>query len=571
MFGVKHREIRLMILRHVIYQLDSKWCIRYNNEVKGKLINRIIKKEEKMKKKLVGLLLCAAMAISSLVGCGSSDPKEEAKSKEAAQETTTKGTEGVFTYAIGGDTGNTINPLTADDRFGLMTCHLLYSPLFYIYPDGTTDYILAESLEASEDGLTYTVKLRSDLKWSDGQPLTADDVVFTYDSVNAENQNMYIDGKPIAVKKVDDLTVTFTLPSVSASSTELISSETSILPKHIFEGGNTFDINMLEEEVVGAGPYLLEEYKTGQYLKFKKNPNYAKGEASIETVVFRVIEKDDTAILALQNGEVDAWIGLPDLIEPFQNNESFNITNYSEGRVAYMRLNPKAESMQDKSYREGILRAVDREEIMLASYSDKEFYEVGYSFLPYTNAYYTENVEKWEKDLEKAKELTANGSKNLKICFVEEDSVQTKQALTIQAELKEVGISLELCGMNQAAYMKAAYDLNNTEYDMFLGGYVMGVDPDMYSMLFSSQKDDMINYHNPEIDELFAKGNATLDEAERKVIYEEVQKKVAEEAIFYPFGTNLRTLVTTARVEGIEDAGLVPIYTFGDMSKLKLK
>ncbi len=526
-----------------------------------------------MKKKLVSLLLCAALAASALMGCGSSDPEEEAKSKAAAEGKTeaAKGTDGVFTYAIGGDTGNTLNPLTADDRFGLMTCHLLYSPLYYVYPDGKTENILAESMEPSEDGLTYTMKLKPDLKWSDGKPLTADDVVFTYESINAENQNLYIDGKPIAVEKVDDLTVKFVLPSVSASATEILTSEASILPKHIFEGRKTFDINMLEEEVVGAGPYTLEEYKTGQYLKFKKNPNYANGEAEIETVVFRVIEKDDTATLALQNGEVDAWIGLPDLLEPFQDKDQFKITNYSEGRVAYMRLNPMAESMKDKNYREGILRALNRKDIMLAGYSDEEFFELGYSFLPYTNSFYTEDVEKWDQDVEKAKELTANGAKNLKLCYVEEDTVQTNQALTIQAELKEIGITLELAGMNQAAYMKAAYDLNNTEYDMFLGGYVMGVDPDMYSMLFSTQKDDMMNYHNSEIDELFAKGNATLDQAEREKIYAEVQKKVSEEAIFYPFGTNLRTLVTSARVDGIEEAGLVPVYTFGDMSKLKLK
>ena len=62
----------------------------------------------------------------------------------------------------------------------------------------------------------------------------------------------------------------FKLPAVCASAFEIMSSEASILPKHIFEGKNTFDINMLEEEVVGAGPYVLEEYKTGQYLKFKR-------------------------------------------------------------------------------------------------------------------------------------------------------------------------------------------------------------------------------------------------------------------------------------------------------------
>lgn len=529
-----------------------------------------------MKKKLVSILLCAAMALTVMTGCGKSDPEEEAKSKAAAaggtgETKTAAGTDGVFTYAIGGDTGNTLNPLTADDRWGLMTCHLLYAPAYYIYTDGTIDYILAESMEASEDGLTYTMKLKEGLKWSDGEALTADDIVFTYEKQNADSQNLYIEGKPITVEKTDDLTVKFTLPAVSASAFELLSSEVSILPKHVFEGKNTFDINMLEEEVVGAGPYTLEEYKTGQYLKFKKNPDYANGEASIDTIVYKIIEKDDTATLALQNGEVDAWIALPDLLEPFDGNDAFNITNYSEGRVAYMRLNPVAENMKDQSYREGILHALDREEIMLAAYSDKEFYKIGYSFLPYNNSYYSDDVEKWEQDLDKAKELTANGAKSLKLCYVEEDSVQEKQALTIQAELKEIGIQVELVGTNQASYMKIAYDNTNTDYDILLGGYVMGVDPDMYSMLFVSTKDNMINYNNTEVNDLFAKGNSTLDEKERKEIYAEAQRKVSEDAIFYPFGTNLRTLVTTSRVDGIDDAGLVPIYTFGDLSKLKLK
>ncbi len=236
-----------------------------------------------------------------------------------------------------------------------------------------------------------------------------------------------------------------------------------------------------------------------------------------------------------------------------------------------MRLNPKSPNMQEKSYREGVLYAMDREEIMVAAYTDKEFFDLGYSFLPPNNSYYSDDVEKWEQDLDKAKELTADGSKALKLCYVEEDPVQTNQGLTIQAELKEIGIEVELAGMNQAAYMKVAYDNENTEYDIFLGGYVMGVDPDIYSSLFVSTKDNMINYNNAEIDQLFADGNGTLDEDERKEIYDEVQKKVSEEAIFYPFGSNLRTLVTTARVDGLEEAKFVPIYTFGDLSKLELK
>lgn len=526
-----------------------------------------------MLKKWASIFFAVFFAAALLAGCGEKEKPAETGGEETQEEVQTESdvSDSVFTYAIAGDTGNTLNPLTADDRWGLMVNHLLYTPMYFINPDAGVDYILAESMDLSDDGLVYTMKLKEGLKWSDDTPLTAEDVVFTFEKINEQTQNLYVDGKPISLEKVDDLTVKFTLPSVSASAFEMLSAEISILPKHYFEGKNSFDVNLLEEKIVGSGPYVLEEYKTGQYLKFTKNPNYAMGEANIDTIVYRIIEKNDTASLALQNGDIDAWIALPDLLDPFENNEAFRVQNYSEGRVAYLRLNSASPNMQDKNYREGILKALDRSEIMKASYTDEDFYELGYSFLPFNNSYYSEDVEKWEQDIEKAKQKTAGGPKTLKICYIDEDTVQTNQALTIQTELKEIGIDLELVGVNWAAYMKTANDPADTTYDIYLGGYVMGVDPDAFSSLFMTSKDNMINFNSKEIDALFAKGNASLKKEERREIYNELQRKVSEEAIFYPFGSNLRTLVTSVRVEGIEDAKLVPIYTFGDLSKLKLK
>lgn len=520
-----------------------------------------------MKKRILSLMLALAMTATMLVGCGSSD--DSAKENTASNTGKVEGVDGVLTYAIGGDTGNTLNPITADDRWGLMTCHLLYAPPYFINQDGSVDYILAESMEADETGLVYTMKLKEGLLWSDGEPLTAEDIVYSYESMNATSANLYVDEQPIQVEAVDDVTVKFTLPTVCASAFELLSSEVSIIPKHIFETKGSFDINMLEEEVVGSGPYVLEEYQTGQYLKFTKNPNYANGEANIETIVFKIIESDDTATLALQNGEIDIWVGSPDKLSPYTDNEAFNITSYSEGRVAYMRVNPN--TITDKDQRAGILYAVDREEIMTAAYTDPEFYELGYSFLPTTNAYYTDDVVKYEQDIEKAKELLADCKTNLKLAYVSEDGIQTNMALVIQAELKEVGITVELCGINQAAYIEAAYDTENTDYDILLGGYVMGVDPDMYSSLFMTSKRDMMFYDSEEVDQLFIDGNSTLDEEERAEIYNELQMKISEEAIFYPFGSNLRTLVTNARVGGMEEAKFAAVYTFGDYSKLTLE
>lgn len=322
--------------------------------------------------------------------------------------------------------------------------------------------------------------------------------------------------------------------------------------------------------MVGCGPYTLEEYKTGEYLKFKANPNYVKGKPYIDTLIYRIIEKADTATLAMQNGEADALVISPDQVAQYKDNDAFTLTNYSEGRVPYIRLNVNTDAMKDKNYREGVLYALNRDEIMKAAYTDSDYYKLGYSFLPYDNKYYTDDVEKWDQDVNKAKELTKSGAKSLKLGYIASSTVLEREALAIQAELKEVGINVELEGITDVAYSKMYREKGNKDYDIILGGYVMGSDPDTFASLFSTKKDNGLNYNSPEIDQLFEEGNATLDDAKRVEIYNKAQKLVSEEAIYYPLGTNLRTLVTKKNVDPTE-AKLVPIYTFGDLSKLKFK
>ena len=195
-----------------------------------------------------------------------------------------------------------------------------------------------------------------------------------------------------------------------------------------------------------------------------------------------------------------------------------------------------------------------------------DYASAGYSFLPNNNSYYTENVEKYEQDIEKSKGLTADGSKKLSLCYIGTDSAQDAQALVIQAQLKAVGVDVELNGVDQAAYMAAAYDNENKNYDMYLGGYIMTFDPDGFRDMFGTGQ--MINYASEKVDSLFEQGKTELDPKKRVEIYDELQMEVSKEALFYPFGTDLRILVTNSEIKGIEEAGLVPIYTFEDMSKL---
>ena len=140
----------------------------------------------------------------------------------------------------------------------------------------------------------------------------------------------------------------------------------------------------------------------------------------------------------------------------------------------------------------------------------------------------------------------------------------------IQEQAAEAGINVELYGMDATAESQAMKNPDN-EYDLYYGGYIMGVDPDKYSQLFLTEGAyNYMHYDAPEVDELFAQGRQQTDEAARREIYNELQAKIADMAVFYPVYSNMRLLVTTANVAGMEEAGLVPIYTFEDMSKLSM-
>lgn len=237
-----------------------------------------------------------------LAACGGSNTEETATSSAAGA-----GDDATFTYAISGDPSST-NPINTSDRWGLTVTNMIYSPLVTVEADGTTKNALAESVEPAEDGLSLTVHLKQDVKWSDGEDFTADDVVFTYEQkVKKENGNadsLWVDDQPIAIEKVDEYTVKFVLPTPSAAAISNIATETYIIPEHIFKDVSDFSVSELPEKPVGTGPYQLKEYKRGEYFTFEANENYYGGKPSIQNVTLRIIESTDTAKVALQKGKL---------------------------------------------------------------------------------------------------------------------------------------------------------------------------------------------------------------------------------------------------------------------------
>lgn len=518
-------------------------------------------------KKITTIISALLIATTVLSGCASN---------KGTASTTKPDT---FTYGIDGDPGNSVNVITTSDRYGLMEIKALYSPL-YMYNADKIQYFLAESMTPSADHLSYTAKLRKNVKWSDGKPFTADDVVFTYEQMLKESNGgwaysqLIFNGKPVKVEKIDDYTVKFTLPTVSTPAIELLG-DIFIMPKHIYDGEGNIEKSSKNATPVGTGPYKLAEYKAGQYVKLVANENYFLGKPKIKNVVYRIISDANTAQLALEKGELNALVVQPADIGKIQKaNKNLDVIPYGEGRVAYMDFNLSSKLVQNKDVRKAILYALNREEIIKAAYVSDKYAKPVYTFLPNESKFKSNDAEKYDYSLTKAKELLQkSGVKGLKLklAYTNNNVAQQEQAAIIQQELKAVGIDVELLGMDPTALSEKMKKVQ-TDFDLVFGGYIMGIDPDTFNSLFTSNSDsNYMHYKNPEIDKLFDEGRVESDETKRKEIYNQIQKLMQDDAVFYPILSNNRVLVIDNRLGGIKDASLVPVYTFEDMSKLYYK
>jgi len=481
-----------------------------------------------------------------------------------------------FTYAVAGDPGETVNVITTSDRWGLNAIKLIYSPLFMNNADGI-NWFLATDYE-TEDNLTYTFHLRDDIVWSDGEPFNADDVVFTYTEMEKEENagwaysQLVYDQGTVEVKKVDDFTVSFTFPFLSPTSLEMLS-QIFIMPEHIYKNVEDYEHNDINMHSIGTGPYQVIDYQPGSYVEFEANKNYFKGKPGINRIVYRVLEDSNTAMLALQNGEVDAYQASPAAVEKLDLEAShLKAYSYGEGRIGYMMVN--ANRLSDKKIRQAIFFALNKDEMNQAAFYSEDYYSTPYTFLPTSSQFYTDDVEKYTQDKDKVKALLDEAGVselNLTLGYNGSDDAQKTQAVLIQEQLGSVGINVTLDSSDGTALFTQMADPENT-YDLYLGGYIMGIDPDTFGSLFESGASyNFMHYDIPSIDQLFEAGRTELDQDKRKTIYADLQAVLQDEAVFYPIVSNNKILVVSDSVKGVDEAQLVPVYTFEDTSYLYIE
>ncbi|MFD5020616.1 ABC transporter substrate-binding protein [Paenibacillus sp. NPDC058367] len=434
---------------------------------------------------------------------------------------------------------------------------LLYASLVTVDDKGVPTPELAESWDVSDDQLTYTFHLRKDLKFSDGSPLTADDVAFTwtiqydksYDgssqlpSLNVKGGKAYKDGSATAIegiKVIDPQTVSVTLEQPNA--TALVQLGSNVLSKAYYgkdyKFGDLEYIKKLHEKPLGDGPYKLEKFIPGQEVRFVANENYFKGKPKTEHFIYKTTEGDVWQFV--ETGEVDyaSFSATDENIEKLKALGFVNIIPYTPSTYGYLQVNLKHEQLKDKLVRQAIVYGLDRQSIYVdAAQGAGSIANIPAS--PISWSYTEEGINPYKYDPEKAKQLLdeagwtvgAGGirekdGKPLTIHYLGSKSKNTDIFIAVAKENFEA-LGIDFQPEVFADFNSLVSKVEGGDYDLVSFSTSMLTDPaDGFMQFFDGEITD---YDNPKFLELYNKALATTDIEARKAVYKELYQLFNDE------------------------------------------
>jgi peptide/nickel transport system substrate-binding protein len=472
---------------------------------------------------------------------------------------------------------------------------------------------LAESWTQSADGLSYTLKLRSGVTFSDGHPFSADDVLFTarvlYDpAVNSSlGTSLRVDGKPLVFEATDAATVIVRFPSPYAPGLRLLDN-LAILPKHKLEAAldagtfaDAWKVGTPPAELAGLGPFVMAEHVTGQRMVFAKNPHYWKKDSNgvqlpyLDRLTIAIVPDQNTEALRLQSGEIDMMSNgdiRPDDHQAFRRAAEqgklrlldvgigldpnllwFNLGESSAARAALFR---------ERAFRQAIAYAVDRDAIVNTVYLGAAVPIYG-PVTPGNRTWYSTAAPQYPLDRARARELLASlgladkdGDGMLEdargepvrfsVIVQQGNTIRERTVSVIQDQLRQVGIGVDIAPLDpQSMFQRMAA---GTYDSMYHGAQASSTDPIIgwSEFWFSSGQ---AHYWNPQqktpatewegrIDALMHKVESAPTLTERQQLFADAQKIFGEELPAIYFAAPRVTVAISSRVGNPQPAPQVP-------------
>jgi peptide/nickel transport system substrate-binding protein len=513
--------------------------------------------------------LLSTLLVITLAGCEQQKP-QAALDLNRAYPSESGGT---LVDAMSGEPSNLIAMMAGESSSSAIAGNIFNSLLKYDKNLELTGE-LAKSWEVSADQKTITFHLKPNLKWADDQPLTSDDVLFTWQTVTDDNTHTPYGADYKLVKKAEapdpsTFKVTYAQPYAPALDSW---SGLHILPKHLLAGQ---DINNtpFSRHPVGSHYYQLDAWKKGESISLKRNPNATQGQAKIDHLVSRIIPDRAAQFLELMADNIDS-MSLNSIqyarIFPARPDLTAKIAQYKElgNSYTYLGFNLKRKPFDDVRVRQAINYAIDKQEII-----DGVLLGLG---LPVASPYKpgtrwsNPKLQPYPYDPQKAIALLKaagyedhdhdgildRDGKPLSFeILTNQNKEREMSAVLVQRRLKEIGIDVKIRVVEWATFISRF--IKTGDFNVVLLGWGLGLEPDQFNIWHSSQQApgqfNFIGYHNAKVDKLLEAGRVELNPDKRMKIYHEFAEiLLADSPVVYLYaGYGLPAM--HKRVKGIDD------------------
>ena len=397
---------------------------------------------------------------------------------------------------------------------------------------------LAKDWSFDEETCIYTFYLEENVKWHDGEPFTAEDVKFTIEAImdpdnGSENAPNYEDVQKITV--IDEHTISFQLGAPNVAFLDYMTMP--ILPKHLLEGEDMQESDFFRNPI-GTGPYKLKRWDEGQAITLVKNEDYFKGEANIDTIIFKIVTDDNVKALQLRSGELDLALLAPRDAETFEGNEDYTVYSMTTSDYRGILFNFWNEYWTaNRDLIPAICYGLDRQTIL-------DTVVLGHGITAYgplqRNIYNNENVEQYTYNPEKAKQILEEAGCTMgKNGFYERDGEEIGFIISVAAgdqvrfdiaqaaaqQLREIGIH---CTVE----IPAQVDWSGQMAYLIGWGSPFDADDHTYKVFGTDKGANYSGYSNADVDKYLVEARQTDDSKKRAEAYDKFQEALANDPAF---------------------------------------
>lgn len=508
------------------------------------------------RKKLVRIAALLSSMVLFAAGCGSGSTTSEttAAAESGAETASTSGTSETASAdelrVILNSEPSNLDPHNNTRLTAWAVQEEIFDKLVTKDEDGNIQPDLATSWEQIDD-TTWQFKLRDDVKFHDGTPLTAEDVVFSLKRAcdASGSHTFFVAFDPDKMEAVDDYTVNVgTKEPFAATLNYLASARGAILSKAAVE-------SMGDEEYgrqpIGSGPFKVDSWTTGDSIVLSRNEDYWGEKPSYSKLTFRFVTEAANRAIELETGGTDiSYQIVENDAERLKDNPDVNIISGPAYQFVYVSFNMSDETLKNEKLREALVTAVDIPSVVEAVYGSSA--QVADSVMSPSVRFHASMTAK-TYDPEKAKQLLAEAGypDGLELTIkMAEDSNFSNMAEIIQSMWGEIGVTANIESMEQATYLEQA-DAGEVQIAMASTNAVSG-DPDNALMIWRTTAINAIQACDPKIDEYLNEGAKTFDDTQRAEIYKEAQQYIWDMNYCVPICFPNVTYGTSNRVQGLE-------------------